>query len=76
MNGLSLEYLADQITETLNRSVTATNDAFSQGKDSELRVRLLTENIGDLRGHLAFLKDQMNKETERKRSKKFYQFWK
>lgn len=75
MNGLDLQYFITAIDETVNHSHAGLNDIFME-KQEITKTRLLCENIGELHGHLLFIKSQMQEEIEIRSRKKFWQFWK
>lgn len=75
MNGLPLDYFITQIDDALERSRQNFTETMTQQLDT-IKVRELSENLGELQGELVYLKNQFKKEMKNGRNKKFYQFWK
>jgi hypothetical protein len=76
----NLEYLIKVIDKTMTKKNADFQalyaDKSTLGTDANWLKARFAEHSGELGGTLLFIKDQLHKEIEMRKTKKFYQFWK
>lgn len=83
MKNAELNRLANVLKKTLTKSEISCAAAFDAISNSDLsipqkmeRQRELATIVGTLQGDIAYVMSELMDEVDRKKNKKFYQFWK